>query len=177
MKGGTDLKESRPPYNAHTKLLKNLITCNGGNNYHPNGLRRFHHAGLAALQTFPLDFRFHGDNFGDIRTQIGNAVPPQASAPFFKAAVRALRMIDEGRSPRPFAQRVIPECPFFREFQALQDAGGSIQSPILIGGDETGSVSTTAQTTSASAATTTNSRSISLVDLTINDDDNEGTTE
>ena len=42
---------------------------------HPNGLRRMSCRELAAVQSFPLDFRFCG-NRSSVYRQIGNAVPP-----------------------------------------------------------------------------------------------------
>ena len=42
---------------------------------HPNGLRRMSCRELAAVQSFPLNFKFFG-NRSSIYRQIGNAVPP-----------------------------------------------------------------------------------------------------
>lgn len=43
---------------------------------HPNGLRRMTCRELAAIQSFPLDYEFCGNN-SSVYRQIGNAVPPK----------------------------------------------------------------------------------------------------
>ena len=59
------------------------LTCNGGMNvYHPSGERNYTLGELAALQTFPPGYAWSG-TAGDIKKQIGNAVPPAFAQRFF----------------------------------------------------------------------------------------------
>lgn len=71
-----DIEGVRPtdkaPWDSSTPL-KWTITCSAGQCYHWSGLRGFTLAELAALQGFPIDFRFVGKC---IKKQIGNAFAP-----------------------------------------------------------------------------------------------------
>lgn len=49
---------------------------------------------LAALQGFPMDHRFHGN---DVRRQIGNAVPPLVARKFVEEVRRHLVRVDGER--------------------------------------------------------------------------------
>lgn len=72
-------------YIGHRKLDPNkpapTVTARGDNKGgvvilpHPNGQRRMSCRELAAVQSFPLDFKFYG-NRSSVYRQIGNAVPP-----------------------------------------------------------------------------------------------------
>lgn len=71
-----DVEGARPadkiPWDSSTPL-KWTITCSAGQCYHWSGRRAFTLAELAALQGFPIDFRFVGKC---IKKQIGNAFAP-----------------------------------------------------------------------------------------------------
>jgi len=72
-----------------------IIACGGGGTwgYHYDISRqRLSHRERARLQTFPDDFVFKGRS-GEIRTQIGNAVPPLASKYIAKEVKRILEII------------------------------------------------------------------------------------
>lgn len=101
----------KPAYNPRTSLLKNLIACNGGDNWHWTGTRRFYLRELAQLQGFPHDFEFLG-NDTEVKTQIGNAVPPYPFSAFMKNIIKTLEDVDEGRVPRHEPQRRIPSSEF-----------------------------------------------------------------
>ncbi|HWA72275.1 MAG TPA: DNA cytosine methyltransferase [Polyangiaceae bacterium] len=53
---------------------------------HPRQPRPLTPREAALLQTFPLDYKFHGENLDDIATQIGNALPRR----FAKVAARTI---------------------------------------------------------------------------------------
>ncbi|KAE8383199.1 S-adenosyl-L-methionine-dependent methyltransferase [Aspergillus bertholletiae] len=94
---GRDL--NKPPYSPHQPA--GTVTCGGGeNNYHPSGRRNFTNREMACLQTFPVNFRF-GPR--EVRTQIGNAVPPLVAEAMYKEIIRTLQKTDEdevGRNMR-----------------------------------------------------------------------------
>lgn len=79
------------------------ITTNGGKNYHWTGRRYFTIRELLALQTFPVTYKFGVDKNGrdlgvtEIRTQIGNAVPPRLARMMFECVLEALQKTDETR--------------------------------------------------------------------------------
>lgn len=93
----------KPAYDPNT--LAKTITCGGGpGNYHPSGLRQYTPREFAALQTFPLRYKFGRTNDGkelsvtELRTQIGNAVPPLVAKAIMESVVRSLRESDRKRS-------------------------------------------------------------------------------
>ncbi|KAK4904021.1 hypothetical protein LTR66_017950, partial [Elasticomyces elasticus] len=90
------------PYNA-LRLAKTLTTS-GGDNYHPLGFRPFSIREQASLQTFPFDFEFalnettgRDHSLKELRTQIGNAVPPKVSAALYRDIIKGLRKADAER--------------------------------------------------------------------------------
>ncbi|KAL4803267.1 S-adenosyl-L-methionine-dependent methyltransferase [Aspergillus unguis] len=84
-------KGLRPPYDANQQAR--TITCGGGeNNYHPSGMRNFTNREYACLQTFPLSFQF-GPR--EVRTQIGNAVPPLLAKAVYGEIIKSLQESDE----------------------------------------------------------------------------------
>lgn len=73
--------------------LAKTITCGGGEfNYHPSGKRPYTDREMAALQTFPPDYKFAGVY---TRKQIGNAVPPLFAKAIYGEVVRSLRETDQ----------------------------------------------------------------------------------
>lgn len=69
----------------------------------PRRLRRITVQEAAALQTFPLDWRFAGPRVAQYR-QIGNAVPPNLAEAVARSVVRALERADVGeRADEPLA--------------------------------------------------------------------------
>ncbi|KAL4776032.1 S-adenosyl-L-methionine-dependent methyltransferase [Aspergillus nidulans var. acristatus] len=82
----------RAPFDGNRQAR--TITCGGGDNYHPSGLRGFTLREFACLQTFPLGFRFLGGRT-QVKRQIGNAVPPLLAKAVFKEIIRSLQDTDE----------------------------------------------------------------------------------
>ncbi|KAK9776374.1 putative BAH domain-containing protein [Seiridium cardinale] len=76
-------------------ILRNTITTttNSNYNYHPSGLRAFTTRELAALQTFPNDFRFVLGQ-SQAKKQIGNAFPPLAVKYLYDHILRHMRDVD-----------------------------------------------------------------------------------
>jgi hypothetical protein len=83
---------------------------------HPDGLRPFSVRELAALNGFPSDFKFPSSsevNMGDLRTQIGNAVPPLIWQKFAAKVDQCLNdfrsgKIDEAGQPIPLQATTDP---------------------------------------------------------------------
>ena len=65
--------------------------CTGGGFYHPNGRRPFTDREWACLQGFPVDHKFGN---GNVRHQIGNAVPPSVAKKVFGHIREALMKAD-----------------------------------------------------------------------------------
>ena len=70
----TRYKEPREPYNPKIAYAK-CITTSGGANAHWNGLHPFTPRQMAGLQTFRNSYEFVGKK-GQVKTQVGNAIPP-----------------------------------------------------------------------------------------------------
>lgn len=79
-----------PPYDGNI-ILPRAMTCSGGQNYHPSGLRDFTIREYASLQGFPLNHRFIGSY---VKKQIGNAVPPSVAKILFEGIKSALDKAD-----------------------------------------------------------------------------------
>jgi hypothetical protein len=71
------------------------ITTNGGESYHPSGLRNYTPRELAELQMFPLDYLFCG-SLTRMREQIGNAVPPGVWEHYIRSVIQTLTDFDAG---------------------------------------------------------------------------------
>ena len=71
--------------------IARTITCDGGNQIHPSGLRDFTTREFAALQGFPTEHVF-----GSVgaKKQIGNAVPPIVGRKVLESVIEALRKED-----------------------------------------------------------------------------------
>ncbi|KAL3432770.1 S-adenosyl-L-methionine-dependent methyltransferase [Aspergillus tetrazonus] len=89
---GRGVHNRRAPFDGNRQAR--TITCGGGDNYHPSGLRGFTLREFACLQTFPLGFRFLGGRT-QVKRQIGNAVPPLLAKAVFKEIIRSLQDTDE----------------------------------------------------------------------------------
>ncbi|KAH8684551.1 S-adenosyl-L-methionine-dependent methyltransferase, partial [Tricladium varicosporioides] len=75
-------------------IMKQAMTCNGGGNYHMSGLRDFNLAEYAALQGFPMNFKFCGSNNTNIKKQMGNAIPPSVARRLFEWIKKWLDGVD-----------------------------------------------------------------------------------
>ena len=84
---------ARPPYDGSSPL-RTTITCNGGEAYHPSGIRLFTIRELACIQGFPLSFVFANYGKTELRKQIGNAVPPIIYKAILDSVQRTLREED-----------------------------------------------------------------------------------
>lgn len=78
----------KPPFDANT--LAKTITCGGGENYHPSGLRRYTNREFASLQTFPVTYQFASN----MKKQVGNAVPPKLAEALYRAIIESLCQTD-----------------------------------------------------------------------------------
>lgn len=92
----------KTPYDAN--VLAKTITCKGGDNYHPSGLRNYTIAEFMALQTFPFrTFGFpetrRGKSFSktEMKVQLGNAVPPLVGKPIMSNVKDSLIASDKRR--------------------------------------------------------------------------------
>lgn len=97
-----DVEGARPtdkvPWDSSTPL-KWTITCSAGQCYHWSGQRGFTLAELAALQGFPIDFKFVGKC---IKKQIGNAFAPIVVKVLLKSIRIHLENFDRvSRQPAP----------------------------------------------------------------------------
>jgi DNA (cytosine-5)-methyltransferase 1 len=80
--------------------ITNCITTNGGEGCsHPSGQRGLTHRELAALQGFPHNHVFCGQ---EIRKQIGNAVPPIIARIIFESVRNHLEKVDVVQKQRSF---------------------------------------------------------------------------
>lgn len=79
-------------YSPHTQAR--TVTCGGGKNYHPSGLRNYTAREAACLQTFPFLHSFANVNLTAARRQIGNACPPALARAVFKSIVQSLKETD-----------------------------------------------------------------------------------
>ncbi len=84
------LPQPLPPYDADAPLPR-CITCSGGQNYHPSGLRKFTHREYACLQGFPRNYVFTAPR---VLRQIGNAVPPSIGKVFLEEVKLSLMRAD-----------------------------------------------------------------------------------
>lgn len=73
----------RAPYSAD-QLAGTITTGGAARNYLPDGSRDFTERELACIQGFPLDHKFLGSSKGAVRTQIGNAFPPNTVRHLYK---------------------------------------------------------------------------------------------
>lgn len=87
----TPKKFDAPKIPLSPNNLAKTITCGGGENYHPSGERGFTNREFACLQTFPLNYKF---GKVEVRTQIGNAVPPMLAKALYKAIIKSLEETD-----------------------------------------------------------------------------------
>lgn len=95
-------KRKRPPsgYNTTYKRLRwdepsstvstNFGMISGSRNVHPLSTRSLTIREACRLQTFPDDYQFEG-SWGDIRTQIGNAVPPALAQVVAEAILKVIK--------------------------------------------------------------------------------------
>src|SRR5271154_2099614 len=72
------------------------VTCGGGQNYHPSGLRPFTIREYACLQTIPVHHSFGNSTKTDAVRQIGNAFPPLLARAIFRSAKASLDESDRG---------------------------------------------------------------------------------
>ena len=80
------------PQSGHIlHTLAKTITCGGGENYHPSGLRGFTTREFASLQTFPVSHQFWKV---ETRKQIGNAVPPMLARALYREIIKSLEKTD-----------------------------------------------------------------------------------
>lgn len=95
----------RPPYDPRTKVLGCITTSGGDDNCHPTGRRTFTIRELAALMSFPPDFKFpnlavpdskNGVCKGEVIKQIGNSIPPAVWTLFIQSVINTLRAFDNG---------------------------------------------------------------------------------
>lgn len=84
------LTPHRKPWDG-SRILPRAITCHGGLNYHPSGMRDFTLAEYAALQGFPPNHRFERPY---VKRQIGNAVPPCVAKTLFESIKGELERVD-----------------------------------------------------------------------------------
>jgi len=93
--------KNEPSYDPNVPL-KQCITCSGGkSDLHPSGKRSFKLYELAALQGFLPKHRFFGNkrgSMGQIRTQIGNAVPSMFAKQLFEHIIKSLEKSDRKRA-------------------------------------------------------------------------------
>lgn len=91
----------RSPYDANG--LAKTMTCKGGDNYHPSGLRNFTVQEYMALQTFPYTFQFPETcrnkplTKTEMKIQLGNAVPPPVGKAVMSSVLDSLIASDKGR--------------------------------------------------------------------------------
>ena len=95
-------RRKRPPsgYNTTYKRLSwdepsstvstNFGMISGSRNVHPQSTRSLTVREACRLQTFPDSYEFEG-SWGDIRTQIGNAVPPALAQAVAEAVLKVLK--------------------------------------------------------------------------------------
>lgn len=87
------IQRNGQPFNPNIQK-KGLITGSGGAHaLHPCGKRDYNLQESAAFQTFPMNHKFAG-LIGDIRLQIGNAVPPVGAKACLENIVRSLQKSD-----------------------------------------------------------------------------------
>lgn len=85
----------KPAYDAHTAKSA-CITRNGGTKPHPSGKRPFTPREMASLQGFRETYEFTGSGITQVKTQIGNAIPPNVWAHYIRACVVTLEQFDAG---------------------------------------------------------------------------------
>lgn len=97
----------KPAYDPD--CLAKTITCNASENYHPKGKRLFSIRELASLQAFEYGHKFTDTmtnqdgskqrqvTLGELREQIGNAVPPCLGKAVMLEIVKSLRESDRFR--------------------------------------------------------------------------------
>lgn len=87
---------AKPKVRYDPNCFAKTICCGGDGNYHPSGIRNFTIREYACLQTFPWRFVFgQGLSDTEIRTQIGNAVPPSLARAIFVSILESLRASDQ----------------------------------------------------------------------------------
>jgi hypothetical protein len=91
----TAFQQRKAPYDARSTTAK-CITTNGGDNYHPSGLRNFTLREFASMQMFPDGYWFSGSKTKIIK-QIGNAIPPKIWMLYVKRIVQTLEDFDDGK--------------------------------------------------------------------------------
>ena len=84
--------ELKTAFSPHTQAK--TVTCGGGDNYHPSGLRRYTAREMACLQTFPFLHSFGNANLTAVKKQIGNAYPPALARAVFRAVIQSLKEAD-----------------------------------------------------------------------------------
>lgn len=99
--GSQKVLSGRTPYDANG--LAKTMTCKGGDNYHPSGLRNFTVQEYMALQTFPHTFRFPESGprksftKTEMKVQLGNAVPPLVGKAVLSSVTSSLIASDKRR--------------------------------------------------------------------------------
>ena len=79
-----ELKKLKP------KVISLFSGCGGTYGYHFPEPRALTNRERARIQSFPDSFEFIG-SFGEVRRQIGNAVPPEGAKPIAKAIMKMFR--------------------------------------------------------------------------------------
>ena len=78
--------------------MAKTVTCGGGiGNYHPSGVRNFTGNESAALQTFPVRYKWGTLYLTEVRIQVGNAVPPLLGKAVLASVDKSLRATDKRR--------------------------------------------------------------------------------
>ncbi|KAK7549432.1 S-adenosyl-L-methionine-dependent methyltransferase [Phyllosticta citricarpa] len=90
----------KEPFDPDECSKRTMLTNNEGNFYHWSGLRKWTPREMACLQGFPTTHQFTGQ-LGEIRRQIGNAVPPNVMQLFHRECVEILKRIDDYKAARP----------------------------------------------------------------------------
>lgn len=83
----------KPAYDPHTAKSA-CITRNGGTKLHPSVKRPFTPREMASLQGFRESYEFTCSGITQIKTQIGNAIPPNVWAHYIRACVDTLEQLD-----------------------------------------------------------------------------------
>ena len=87
---------NRGAYSPHSYFNRTIMAGGGDYDIHPSGERPFTLRELACIQTFPVDYQFHG-LLGEKKRQIGNAVPPILGKAVLEAVKGWMERSDEMR--------------------------------------------------------------------------------
>ena len=111
----------RPLVDPHVSMA-NCITTNGGDNAHYTGKRAMTVLELAALQGFPLNYKFSG-SISDAKRQCGNAWPPVPSSKYFLSCAATLEAFDN--------ELVDAEDDIQDLYRFLEQKGITIKKPVI----------------------------------------------